>query len=540
MWNNKSAEHDAAVEAVVAGTNLLLGRIPSRTMVSEFITEHWAKLKMKCQTESDVTIAEALLQIVELEGKREWLFVDQKGDHPKKWRPKARGKGGQRPGGQGHNKGGKGDQSYSPGDLANFALEEKRFRKEKAESKGSNKGGKGGQGHSAGDEERVNSAIDRALEPSRCTKEGGKEGETTNPSGGSLGESKGGPAARGGRKRCKWHEQMAVQGLLDLPSVTEAEWWEASGGLAFVQPETFAAYMNRGQYKAAEEKKAALLPPGWESALKRSEHSDKELVGFIHKHGVPINIFAKDPMLNDIYSKDAIMVTVSKEKPEVPRLRKGATAAWRHGVTLEEVMKIIQEGKTEVMAEAKAFCLKASDRNAMVVNQEIANMRMANEREGNIVKQEFNDLCSRVRDIKDQTEEHKKEVGHLLPFMLAAKGGQQNDVQEPSVSLEKVNMLIEEGMAKVRAQLKEDSVAYVTQEEAAAAFDKKLEDKFDEIKRWLMQNMGNQISTGASSASVARHHAPGGGARSTEQAALEEEKPRAKAAKTEEVEDKSL
>ena len=70
-------EHDAAVEAVVAGTNLLLGRIPSRTAVSEFITEYWALLKPTCQTESDAKIAEAVLQLAETEDKKEWLFLDQ-------------------------------------------------------------------------------------------------------------------------------------------------------------------------------------------------------------------------------------------------------------------------------------------------------------------------------------------------------------------------------------------------------------------------------------------------------------------------------
>ena len=86
-----------------------------------------------------------------------------------------------------------------------------------------------------------------------------------------------------------------------------------------------------------------------------------------------------------------------------------------------------------------------------------------------------------------------------------------------------------------------------TQEEAAAAsakseerIDKKFDDKFDELKNWLMQNMGNQISTGASSVSAAGHHTPGGGVRNAEEAALEEAQPSAKAAKKEEVEDKSL
>ena len=528
----RTEEHDEAVEAVVSGASRITGRIPPRTAVSEFISEHWAKLKLTCQTESDVKSAEAVLQLAETEGKREWLFLDQEArcgwpsspmdswnsnvpaTRYKLWRP-ARAKSSPPPtsqgsGSKGNNKGGKDDQSSSDEDAWG-----KHWRGDhplaKAKPKGAKAEGKGGE------------------------------------------RPRGGQAAGGGpTQMCKWNEQMAVEGILDLPSVTETVWIEASGGLAFVKPETFASYMNRVPYKVADEKKAALLPTGWEKALKGSALSSKELIDFIHKNGVLSSILAiegntwirvDDPMLSETYSKDAIMVTVSRESPKIPRFKKGTTAARSDqelGVTLEEVMKIIQEGKTEVMAEAQAICFKASDSYAMVVNQEIANMRMANEREGNIVKREFNDLCSRVRDIKDQTEEYKKEVGHLLPFMLAAKGGQQNDVQEPSVTLEKVSMLIEEGMTKVRAQLKEDSVAYVTQEEAAAAFDKKFEDKFDELKSWLMQNMGNQISTGASSASVARHHAPGGGARSTEQAALEEEKPRAKAAKKEEVEDKSL
>ena len=391
---------------------------------------------------------------------------------------------------------------------------------------------------------------------------------------------------------CKWNEQMAVEGILDLPSVTETVWMKASGGLAFVRPETFAAYMNRVPYKVAEEKKAALLPTGWEKALKGSAHSSKELVDFLHENGVLISILAiegntwigvDDPMLSETYSKDAIMVTVSRESPKIPRFKKGTTAArsdQEPGVTLEEVMKIIQEGKTEVMAEAKAICFKASDNYATVVNQEIANMRTASEREGNIVKQEFNDLCTRVRDISDQTEELKKEI--------ATKGDQQNDAQESGVTLEKVNMLIKEGLEKVHhdlfAKLKVGSDRLTdevhreivsvkqefnnlhvnvqtnceqvkelgeklqkTQEEAAAAsakseerIDKKIDDKLDELKSWLIQNMGNQISTGASSASVAGHHTPSGGERSTEQAALEEEQPRAKAAKKEEVEDKPL
>ena len=69
---------------------------------------------------------------------------------------------------------------------------------------------------------------------------------------------------------------------------------------------------------------------------------------------------------------------------------------------------------------------------------------------------------------------------------------------------------------------------------------KKFDDKFDELKCWLMQNMGNQISTGATAASAVGHHTPGGSVRCADQDALKEEEPRVKAAKTEEAEDKQL
>ena len=658
-------ENDAAVEAVVAGANQLLGRIPSREAVSEFITEYWAKLKLTCQTESDAKIAEAILQLAETEGRKEWLFSDQ-GDSQNSimpatryrlWRParaksappstaqgsggkgnnkggkddqsssdddgwgkhwrgghpqvkakatKAESKGGERPGDQGDNKGGKGDQDYGPTDGWTGPIPKWVGGESKGgaptESKGSNKGGKGGQSHSSGDDDKVNEAIALTLDPKKRSKEGGKGGESTGPSGGSSGGSKGGSAEGDGpARRCKWNEQMAVEGILDLPSVSESIWMEASGGLAFVRPETFAAYMCRVPYKMAEEKKAALLPIGWENALKGLGINSKELVDFLHKYGVPINIPARDPMLNETFQKDAIMVTVSKEMPKIPRLQKGAKAA---------LIDIIEKAE----AETKKAVPTTPPRRAVVDEEKKDDEEEPEGSQGvpsvgqmaQDIAQKYasasNKLQEALSEMEGATEDAEKlclqhtistaSNAHLCQLGAAPKAHakppaesgvtleevtkliQEGKKEEANATAEQVNMLIQEGIGKAHQslyeQLKVDSekltdqvqqeIASVkqefnnlqanvqqnceqvkelgeklqkTQEEVAAAsaqsdekMNKKFDVMFDELKIWLMQNLGKQISAKASSASAEEQR--------------EEEQPKAKAAKKEVAGDKTL
>ena len=156
-------------------------------------------------------------------------------------------------------------------------------------------------------------------------------------------------------------------------------------------------------------------------------------------------------------------------------------------VHAERVSKLIQEGMEKVQKNLYDQLKEGSDKHTYQVQREIAS-----------VKQEFNILHVNVQNNCDQV----KELGEKLQR---------------------------------------------TQEEAAAAsakseerIDKKFDDKFDELKGWLMQNIGSQISSGASSASAAGHHTPGGGARSAEQEVQQEEQPRAKAAKKEGIGVESL
>ena len=713
MWNQKGAqwarapwrmnapcekeEHDAAVEAVVSGINLILGRIPSRTAVSEFITEYWAKLKLTCQTESDeAMIAERILQLAETEGKKESLFSDQgdsqnsimpvtryrlwrstraksappptaqgsgskgsnKGakddqsssdedDWGKQWRGaypqvkagakamKAESKGGDRPRSQGDNKGGKGDQRYGPTDSWTGPIPKWEGGGCKGgkpiESKGSNKGGKWGLSQSSGDDDKVNEAIAQTLDPKKRTKEGGKGEESTGPAGGSSGGSKGGSAEGDGpARRCKWNEQIAVEGILDLPSVTESEWMEASGGLAFVRPETFAAYMCRVPYNVAEEKKAALLPMGWENALKASGINSKELVDFLHKYGVPINLLAKDPMLNETFQKDAIMVTVSKEMPKIPTFKKGAKAVLigiienteaetkkavprtpPRGVVADKEKKDDEEepegtqGVAPVGQMAQDIAQKYAGASSKL-QEALAEMEDATEKAEKLCKSQGRappnmpnmDLQYTISTASDA---HLGQMGaapkaHAKPPDEApgtpdqAKGRgnresgvtleevtklmQENKKEEANATAEQVNMLIQEGMEKAQQSLYEQlkvgnekftdqvqqEIASVkqdinnlhanvqknceqvkelgeklqkTQEEVAAAsaksderMNKKFEVMLDELKTWLMQNLGKQIGAEASSAKA-------------EDQRLEEQ-PKAKAARRDETGDKTL
>ena len=298
-------DHDDAVEAVVSGTNALHKRIPSRAAVSEFLTEHWAPLKARLNKDKpDAAIAQSVLQYAEAKGKREALFQDSRGPQHSVLNRRVRAK------------------SSPP-----------------ASSKGGG-GGKGGSNKgnvSFGDDERWETVTSPGAK--RRPKGGGKgKGRTDSPgpsNGGGSGSTRGGIA-----QRCKWNEQVAVEGILDLPNVPAAEWEEASGGLAFIRPETFAAGFP---YKVAEEKKAALLPTGWENALTSSENRSTELTDYIHRYGVLISIPTVDPVLNEAFPKDAIMITVSREKPNFTDGAKEAT----------KESKVVPKNIIEVVAETK-------------------------------------------------------------------------------------------------------------------------------------------------------------------------------------------
>ena len=216
------------------------------------------------------------------------------------------------------------------------------------------------------------------------------------------------------------------------------------------------------------------------------------------------------------------------------------------GVTLEEITELIHEGKMEeanVIAEQVSKLIQEGMEK--VHTEQVS--KLIQEGMEKVHKSLYNQL-------KEGSEKFTYQV--------------QREVASVKQEFNNLHMNVQNNCVQVR-ELGEKLQR--TQEEAAAAtakseerIDKKFDDKFDELKSWLMQNMGNQISTEASSASAAGHHTreilrkaiaskgievdvgkavagdQGGAAMSAEQAAQQEEQPRAKAAKTEGSGDKSL
>ncbi len=205
-------------------------------------------------------------------------------------------------------------------------------------------------------------------------------------------------------------------------------------------------------------------------------------------------------------------------------------------VHAERVSKLIQEGMEKVHKNLYDQLKEGSEKHTYQVQREIAS-----------VKQEFNNATA--EQVNKLIQEGLKEVHYDLFAKLKVGSDKLTD----EVHREIASVKQELNNLHVNVQNNCDQVKELgeklqrTQEEAAAAsakseerIDKKFDDKFDELKGWLMQNIGSQISSGASSASAAGHHTPGSGARSAKQDVLQEEQPKAKAAKKEGIGVESL